>query len=661
MTTPAPPTAPRGTPSALSILIGCVIAVGFAIIGFSVYRLPQAPNPTGWIGLGVLAIVAASFALKVPGVPVYLSISDTFFITSALLFGPAPATLTIALDSLIVSWRRRNTARQLLFNVTSSATALWCGVQTFYLMSHLQPLDGATAAPDASIMIPLTCLAAVYFLLNSGLTAGVVGLSKGINPFELWREHFAMISLNHLAAASASFFLIVLAQSVGLPAIAAVVPLILVCYLAMRSWLGRVEDAQRHLKKVNDLYLSTVSALSTAIEAKDGVTSDHIQRVRAYALGLARALKLTDPQTVQAIEAAALLHDTGKLAIPEHILNKPGKLTASEFDTMKAHVDVGAEILSSIDFPYPVIPIVRGHHENWNGTGYPDGLRGEQIPIGARILSVVDCFDALTSDRPYRPAMSEEAAVAIIVERRGTMYDPHVVDTFLEVYREIAPPSLPAPQLQKVMGRIRQAHAATPVRVDPPPTPSAEPAKESEELLAFVSLARVATRTPTVTDIGALAWGHIRQIAPGASLALFTMDNSQTALVAQYTAGPAAAALAGASVNVGQRLTGWAAANARAVVNSDARLDVDHATEEGLRFALAVPLASEGAVVGVITLYAPEPFAEDRSRMLEMIAPHLATAVASARESDAAAATLTLRDDRRTRRSRSELRVVARA
>src|SRR5262249_5572813 len=163
-------------------------------------------------------------------------------------------------------------------------------------------------------------------------------------------------------------------------------------------------------------------------EAKDGVTSDHIHRVQAYAMGLAKALGLTDEPTLKAIEAAALLHDTGKLAIPEHILNKPGKLTAHEFDTMKMHVDIGAGLLSSIDFPYPVVPIVRAHHENWNGTGYPRGLKGEEIPIGARILSVVDCFDALTSDRPYRPALDDEAAITIILQNRGKMYDPLVVD-----------------------------------------------------------------------------------------------------------------------------------------------------------------------------------------------------------------------------------------
>ena len=171
---------------------------------------------------------------------------------------------------------------------------------------------------------------------------------------------------------------------------------------------------------------------------------------------------ITDATTLQAIEAAALLHDTGKIAVPEHILNKPGRLTPAEFETMKSHVDVGADILSAIDFPYPVVPIVAAHHENWDGSGYPNRLRGEAIPIGARILSVVDCFDALTSDRPYRPAMSEADAMAIIRQRSGTFYDPAVVATFERVYDAIAPTAIPQPRLQNVMRRIRRVREAAP-------------------------------------------------------------------------------------------------------------------------------------------------------------------------------------------------------
>src|SRR5207302_9419233 len=181
---------------------------------------------------------------------------------------------------------------------------------------------------------------------------------------------------------------------------------------------------------VNRLYLSTIETLAMAIDAKDQVTHGHIRRVQAHATNLAKAVGVMEDSLLKAIEAAALLHDMGKLAVPEYILNKPGKLTDAEFEKMKLHASVGADILSAIDFPYPVVPIVRHHHENWNGNGYPDGLKGTDIPIGARILSVRDCFDALTSDRPYRPRLSDNEALDILLERRGSMYDPLIVDTF---------------------------------------------------------------------------------------------------------------------------------------------------------------------------------------------------------------------------------------
>jgi len=623
-TEPTQPSA--GQRRALTTFVGLVIAAGAAVIGHSVYSLPGAPNPAGWLSLGVLAIVSASFALKMPGVPVYLSISDAFFITSALLFGPAPATITIAVDSLIVSLRRRNNLRQLLFNCTSCALALWCGVQAFGLLLPQSAWAG-DAIPGAAIIGPLGVLAAVYFLLNSGLLAGAVALSNRVSPVAVWREHFAIVSVNYFAAASAAFFLIVLARSLGLAAIAAVIPVILVCHLAMRSWLGRVDDARRHLETVNRLYLSTVSALSTAIEAKDGVTSNHIQRVQAYAMGLARALQITDPSTLQAIEAAALLHDTGKLAIPEHILNKPGKLTAREFEVMKTHVGVGADILSSIDFPYPVVPIVRAHHENWDGSGYPGGLRRDEIPIGARILSVVDCFDALTSDRPYRPAMTDAAAFEIILQRRGAMYDPDIVDTFVRVYRDIEVPK-PQAQLQVAVRNIQEnaALAAAETTVLPP---AASGTASADDLLAFVALARVTSGSPTVADIGAFAWSQLRHLTPQATMTLFVLDDSKVSLVSRHSEGLIAPRLAQMTIGVGDRISGWVAANGRPMVDADAALDLGRGFDDVARFAVSVPLATERGLTGVLTLYGLEPFRHQLALTIEMIAPHLAKALAA--------------------------------
>jgi putative nucleotidyltransferase with HDIG domain len=618
-----------GESSTLVAFVGVVIAIGLIVIVQSVYRLGDVANPLGWIALGSLAIVAASFALKLPGVPVYLSISDAFFITSALLFGPAPATVTIAIDSFVVSLRRRNSMRQLLFNTTSPAIALWSGAQVSSLLSH-QSAAPDVQAPDATMILALASLATVYFLLNSGLLATAVALSKRISLIRVWREYFAIISLNYFAAASAAFFLTVLVRYLGLPAVAAVLPLIVVCHVAMRSSLGRVEDAERHVARVNQLYLSTVSALSTAIEAKDGVTSDHIHRVQAYAMGLARALDVTEPATLHAIEAAALLHDTGKLGIPEHILNKPGKLTPAEFETMKSHVALGADILSAIDFPYPVVPIVRAHHENWDGTGYPKGLRGQDIPIGARILSVVDCFDALVSDRPYRPAMSAAAAVEIIRERRGSMYDPLVVDAFLRVYQDIPIPT-PKPQVQAAIRSFRQG-VTQPSHQQPPASARLRPmaGAVSDDLLGFVGLARLASGSPAVRDIGAFVWSQLRHVAPGATLALFTVDDSRTVVVSRYIAGATADRVPAMTIPVGERITGWVAANSRPMADANAALDLGTGFEDALRFALSMPLVAEGGVVGVLTLYAFEPFGDQLALKVEMIGPHLAKAVTSA-------------------------------
>jgi putative nucleotidyltransferase with HDIG domain len=616
------------------------IATGGAVVLYSVSELPGVPYPLGWLALAVLCFVASAFPVQVPGLPIYFSISDTFFITSALLFGPAPATVTVAIDTLLIGVRRHNRRQQLLFNCCSAALSLWCGAQTYFLLSTPQPVAFDWAVPVTTAVGPLACFALVYFVLNSGLTATAVSLSKRLPMVALWRQHFAIIFLNYVAAGSAAFFLVMLLQSIGATAFAAVLPLIFICYVAMQSWLGRVDDAQRHVKKLNDLYLSTIGAFSTAIEAKDGVTSSHVHRVQAYALGLARALGVADRDTLQAIEAASLLHDTGKLAVPEHILNKPGRLTPAEYETMKTHVDVGADILSSIDFPYPVVPIVRAHHENWDGTGYPRKLRGEQIPIGARILAVVDCFDALTSDRPYRPAMSEAEAIDIIVERRGTMYDPSVVDTFLSVYRDIAPAAEHRPALQSALRRIRKTHQPSQVAEGA----MASSGDASEELLAFVSLARVVSYTPRFRDIGTVAWGHLRHLAPGASLAIFTVDPARNAMVAQFSAGPAADRLSGVTIGVAERVTGWVAANFQPMLNADAHLDLDQPGD--LTWVVSVPLVIDGRLVSVLSLYNSEVFTESQLRRLEIIAPHLATSLAGA--------------DQDRLRGGSELRIVAR-
>jgi putative nucleotidyltransferase with HDIG domain len=619
----------RGAPpGALRLYLQVVVSIGATVILHSLVGVFRTPHPVEWILFAVLAIVAGSFPIKVASVVAAISISDTFFIALALMFGPAPATIAVAVDSCVMSWRRKQPWQRLVFNTAAPAVAMWAGAQTFFLIARVPPLahNDVRIAP---LILPLLALTVIYFAFNSGLVATAVGLESRQSPITIWQQHFQWLSLGYLAAASLAFCLLLLIQQIGLSAVAVILPVVAVFHLTLRAVFGRVEDANRHVLQVDRLYLSTVATLAMAIDAKDDVTHNHVVRVQAYAVGLARALGISAELELKAIEAAALLHDTGKLAVPEHILNKPGKLTEAEFEKMKRHVDVGADILSLVQFPYPVVPIVHCHHENWDGTGYPRGIRGEDIPIGARILSVVDCFDALTSDRPYRGRMTEEAALQILRERSGRMYDPHVVATFIEVYR-----SIPITPDQMAAGHeaLQQIHRSR-HEIDVAREPVADAGgAASTNLLAFVSLARAAAGEACVADVLALGSSLLADVMPGSTGAWFLPDAAYDRLVVASAFGPAAAALRATSVPVGERLTGWVAARRQPIINSDATLDLGtnvNAVSPPLSRCISVPLLVGDTLVAVLTLYtaAADGFTADHGRLVQIVAPHLASAI----------------------------------
>jgi putative nucleotidyltransferase with HDIG domain len=617
---------------ALRVYVPAVVLAGGFVLADAALDAARTPRPIGWLALAGLAMVAGLFRLNFASESAKITIDeDTFIIAAALLFGPGPATLAIAASGFVSSFRRRMPARQIAFNTAALAVSMWAGSHAFFLASGIAPL--AQSKPSlGGVVLPLLAMTAIYFALNSGLTAIAVGLDARQSPIQIWRRHFQWLSISYLAAASLAFCLILLIQQASMIAMVVVVPLLVVFHLTLRSSFGRVDDARRHLTDMDRLYLSTVETLAMAIDAKDDVTHSHVVRVQAYALGLARALGITDELELKAIEAAALLHDTGKLAVPEHILNKPGKLTDAEFEKMKRHVDVGADILSLVQFPYPVVPIVHCHHESWDGTGYPRGVAGEDIPIGARILSVVDCFDAITSDRPYRGRMTEEAALQILRERSGRMYDPHVVATFIEVYRSIpiAPGDIVAGH--EVLQRIHQSRH----EIDAPREPVADvPGAPSTDLLGFGSLARAAAGEACVTDVLALGSALLADLMPGSTGAWFLPDSAHDRLVVAAAFGPAAAALRATSVPVGERLTGWVGARRQPIVNSDAMLDLGarvNAVTPPLSRCMSLPLMVGDALVAVLTLYtaAPDGFTADHARLVQIAAPDLARAIDAA-------------------------------
>ena len=539
--------------------------------------------------------------------------------------------MIVALDSLVISlWIFRSSRRpeRVLFNFGAPAVAVWIASRVFYALSGIQPLAEAPH-PIFDLIVPLTLLAVIYFLLNSWLIAIAVGLEQQVSALKVWRSNFLWLSLNYFSGASVAALLIPYIQGpqyIVFRVIGVLLPLLLISYLTLRTALGRVEDANRHLSELNKLYMSTIETLAMAIDAKDQITHGHIRRVQKFAVGLARAMGINEGTQIQAIEAAALLHDMGKLAVPEYILNKPGPLTAAEFAKMKLHASVGADILSAIEFPYPVVPIVRHHHECWNGSGYPDGLKGSEIPIGARILSVVDCFDALTSDRPYRPRLSDAEALRILHERRGSMYDPLVVDTFATVYGEIAPEDNDTGDANKNgLSAITRGGQSQKEGLPGGASRLNEISASTEEMLILYELARNLNGRLELAETGDLIAKHLRRLVPATTCVFFLYDASVDELASAHAAGENAAHFSGVRIEMGQRLSGWVAAHRQTIINSDPVLDlgeVARALRPPLRSCLSTPLLADGNLVGVLTVYSThrDAFSEEHRRRVEVIA-----------------------------------------
>jgi putative nucleotidyltransferase with HDIG domain len=584
----------------------------------SLIRTAADPPGFEWAVLLALTILAGSFTLSLPSLPVKFSVSETFIFTAALLCGPAPAALTITIDILVISfWRHevRRTPTRFLFNLTAPAIAIRLASEVFFWLPGTP-----TSTSFTSLFWPVLGLSLSYFALNTLLIAGLMAAERGSAAVRMWRRNLPAISVNYLVGGFIAMFVVSYINEVNIAVLGIVIPVLLVSYLTLRTSIGRLEDANRHVSQISDLYLSTIEALAMAVDAKDQITHGHIRRVQVFATQLAHKLGVHDEAQLRAIETAALLHDMGKLAIPEFILNKPGKLTVAEFEKMKRHADIGADLLSSISFPYPVIPIVRHHHENWNGTGYPSKLSGHDIPLGARILSVVDCFDALTSDRPYRPRMSDDDSFRILRERSGSMYDPLIVDTFIQVFPEIAPAAIRAGQqarsLVPTFSESKRPAALELIRTN---------AAQSSILGEF---GPAVTHTSSLNEAMQVTGQYVGLLTPATVCALFLFDAESNSLTCVQSVGDDGSKLQGLSIPVGERTTGWAAAHETVMANSPASLDLEERAEQfspPLKSALVAPLMREGKPTGALSVYATiaNPFNDDHKYAIERVAAAL--------------------------------------
>ena len=615
-----------------------VSAIGLSIAALSLAQLIMQDVSLQWLILAALTLLTGSFTVRIPRINARLSVSDTFVFASALLFGPAAGTITVLLDALVISLRQRRQFREpfrFIFNISIAALSTWTAAQLFYLVSGIQPFS-IEQTPLAQILFPLFLFTLAYFLINSWLVTFALALDQNRPAYPIWRDNFLWLGVNYFGGASVAALLVTYTREIDFTTLGIIIPLLLISYLTFKTSMGRIEDANEHLLEVNKLHLSTIETLAMAIDAKDQITHGHIRRVQRLAVGLAKSMGVNDEIQIKAIEAAALLHDMGKLAIPEFILNKPGRLTASEFDIMKQHANIGADLLGSIHFPYPVVPIVRHHHEAWDGSGYPDKLKGVSIPLGARILSVVDCFDALTSERPYRPRMSVEDAIAILVTRRGSMYDPLIVDKFIEAQAELS-------ELAEADDAEKEAidTIATKLRLAPESAASAVPEVSDRLPLRALTLLRSIKPSPSgisTEDLGHIVSKQLAKLSGFSAIALFCVTDSQQAIKCRYADHPLEELTDSPEIPLGEKLSGWVAAHRTAIWNSDATLDLSAnvAKRTGIALGSSVPLIDGEVLVGALTLYcgAGMEIAVEQRLLIQSVAPLLATAVSASTAHD---------------------------
>ena len=592
----------------VALYVLSVAVAGLAVVALSAAELLEQGQEyqRQWISLVALTVVSGLLPVNLPSISVAATTSETFVIAGTILFGQAGGTVLSLLDGLFITlflmYVRGQRWQQIVFNLTATPVSVWVSAE----LVGVQPLFGTSGDLGTEALLRLGAFSTLHFLINSWLLAFALAIHGRRSAIGLWWGHLRELLVNFAAGGSIAALLVYNTREVAPEFVFAIIPLLLVLFLTYRWSNKRVEAERERNADLSRVFMSTIEALALAIDAKDQVTHGHIRRVQRYTLALAKALGITDPKELDAIRAAALLHDTGKLAVPEYILNKPGPLSVSEFEKMKVHADVGADILKSIDFPYPVEPIVRHHHEQWDGTGYPSRIRGQEIPIGARILSVVDCYDALTSDRPYRPECRGRRLNRSSETDAVRRTDPWIVDRFIGILDDLE--ELDAAEEQSSEGRASVEAASL--------HPITETTVEERE---FSELRRELSRAPTLAVATDILLRHTKRLVPASVLAFYTpkVGSNDISVVAAHGVG--AAAISGTSVQIGDRISGWAFAHAQSVLNSEAALELGDCAKdfaEPLRYASAVPIMDR-QVLAILMVYPVEPLERDHGRRLE--------------------------------------------
>ncbi len=580
-----------------------------------------------------VCLLASGLKVNLPGMKGTLSLNFLFILVGISQMSPSETMAIACLGTLVQClWKPKKppNAVRTLFSVATYAIA----VTASYAFCSLLPVRNA----------PTQLLAAtvIFFFTNTAPIAGVIALTEAKPLVETWRNCYFWAFPFYVVGASVAWVLGLVSRNFHWTGSLLLLPILFFVQRFYSLYLARLEGEKRHAEEVASLHLRTIEALALAIEAKDQATHEHLRRVRTYVEEIGKDLHLPEIE-LDALRAAALLHDIGKLAVPEHIISKPGKMTAEEFEKMKIHPIVGAEILECVGFPCPVAPIVRAHHEKWDGSGYPYGLKGEEIPLGARILTAVDALDALASDRQYRRAMPLDHAMAHIESRAGIDFDPRVVEVLKRRYRELerkaqAQP-LGKPRLSKDVKIGRGLAPAAGLEVSH--ADQSHPrhfldsiAAARQEVRLLFELTRELGTSLSLEDTLSVVAVRLKRLIPYDAIAVYIVQDG--VLLPHYVNGEDFRLFSSLRIPVGQGLSGWVAEERKSILNGNPSVECGYLNDptkfSTMRSALAVPLEGLNSALGVLTLYraGKDAFSRDNLRILLAISSKISLSVENA-------------------------------
>ncbi|MCA1566290.1 MAG: diguanylate cyclase [Acidobacteria bacterium] len=604
-----------------------------------------------FLALASFVVLSSSLPIRIPNTSASITAGDAFIFLGAILLGVPAALVLGATDALISSLRTsRRATSWLAAPATMSLTVLVSATAFYFLLDSYagiarQPV-GMSRVTFEQLLVPLVVMALLQYFFNGMLIATLHALKGHSSIWKFWRDGYLWTCFTFFAAAIVTALLYLAMQNFGLIYVLLSVPVIGATFATYKIYFERMNEKSRETAELSRLHLATIEALATAIDAKDQTTHCHVRRVQLYAARLGEILNLTHSE-IEALRAGAMLHDIGKLAVPDHILNKPGKLTTAEFERMKVHTVVGAQILERIDYPYPIVPIVRSHHERWDGLGYPDGLRGEEIPWTARIFAVVDCFDSVREDRPYRRGLTCEEAGLMLLRGAGTHFDPKVVELFLkhlpQFEAEIAELGLDQhgftsreaePRaLVEASGANAPAAAAAIASAAPPFNPKhfAVPAyleqikSAHREVYALYEIASTFGASLQIEDRSQILVNKVGHIVPFDTCVVYLFDELKNYATVAHVSGLNAELLRGHCVAPGEGVIGFVIANRRPAAGFDPMLDFSGFAlpeAQSYRSMIALPLVKDERLLGVLAVYSlrPDHYTDDHLHLLDTVA-----------------------------------------